>query len=280
MLYIVIGCGIVSLLDLLQFHQIYDLLCFDRAAILKGQVWRLITYVFTMKSTNPLMTLILLYCYYSIGSALERNWGTLRFNLYYLAGVLFMDIFAMAFGGIQIPAGNIRYDFSNFYSAGMINYLHLSMLICFATTYPDTQFYLFFFIPIKAWILALIYLIITIFDVVSMSIPLMCFPHNLFPLVALANYFLFFGEDIVNVLPLSWRVKMRRKSPGKTKVQQTGSVPFQTKAKPATPSYTHRCTVCGKTDVSNPELEFRYCSRCNGYFCYCEDHISNHTHIE
>jgi hypothetical protein len=99
-----------------------------------------------MKSTNPLMTLILLYCYYSIGSALERNWGTLRFNLYYLAGVLFMDIFAITFGGIKIPAGNILYDFSNFYSEGMINYLHLSMLICFATTYPDTQFYLFFFI--------------------------------------------------------------------------------------------------------------------------------------
>ena len=44
--------------------------------------------------------------------------------------------------------------------------------------------------------------------------------------------------------------------------------------------YTHRCTVCGRTDVSNPELEFRYCSRCKGYYCYCQDHINNHVHIE
>ena len=44
--------------------------------------------------------------------------------------------------------------------------------------------------------------------------------------------------------------------------------------------YTHKCTVCGKTDVDSPDLEFRYCSRCNGYHCYCQEHISNHTHIQ
>ena len=44
--------------------------------------------------------------------------------------------------------------------------------------------------------------------------------------------------------------------------------------------YLHKCSVCGATDTDHPELEFRYCSKCNGYFCYCEDHISNHTHIE
>ena len=46
------------------------------------------------------------------------------------------------------------------------------------------------------------------------------------------------------------------------------------------PDYNHKCTVCGRTDVSNPELEFRYCSRCSGFHCYCSEHISNHAHIE
>ena len=111
------------------------------------------------------------------------------------------------------------------------------------------------------------------------------FPYSLFPLVAIANYFLFFGKDVVNVIPLSWRINAGRvfkKQPKK----KTGTVPFPTAgsyqattAKAKEP-YTHKCTICGRTDVSNPELEFRYCSRCNGYHCYCEDHISNHTHIE
>jgi len=90
---------------------------------------------------------------------------------------------------------------------------------------------------------------------------------------------------VVNVIPLSWRINagrlVKKKSPKKT-----GTVPFPTAgsyeattAKPQAP-YTHKCTVCGRTDVSDPDLEFRYCSRCSGYHCYCEDHISNHTHIQ
>ena len=279
MLYIVLGCGIVSALDILGYNQIYNLLCFDRNAILHGQVWRLISFIFTMSSGNILMTLLLLYCYYSLGNALERTWGTLRFNLFYFTGILLMDIFAMVFGGIPVTVeiGNYKaaLDFSDFYAGSMINYLHLSMLICYATAYPETQFYVFFFIPVKAWILALIYLGVTLFEVVQMSVPNWLFPHNLFPLVAFANYFLFFGKDIQNLFPLSWRYRKKRPA----SPRQTGTVSFQGK-KNTTPCYTHRCTVCGRTDATNPELEFRYCSRCNGYFCYCEDHINNHTHME
>ena len=280
MLFIVIGCAIVSILSLMGYPQIYNILCFDRAAILRGQVWRLITYIFTMSSSNIFLTLLLLYCYYSLGRSMELSWGTLRFNLYYFTGIILMDIFAMACGGIEaagIPLEIISY----YYTGNMTNFLHLSLLLCFATQNPDNRFVVFFVIPIRAWILALIYIGVTIFQVVQMSIPVMIFPHNLFPLVALANYFLFFGSDVVNVLPPKWRYKLQYRKPKEKKVKQTGSIPF-TKEKPkkAQASYTHRCTVCGRTDVSNPELEFRNCSRCNGYFCYCQDHISNHTHVE
>ena len=281
MLYIVIGCGIVSALHMLQYDQIYELLRFDRSKILQGEVWRLISYVFTMSGSHPLLTLLLLYCYYSLGRALEHSWGTLRFNLYYFTGILLMDIYAMAFGGIEIPVqdGLVTkvYNFSSFYSGSMTNYLHLSMLICFATTYPETRFFVLFIIPIKAWILALIYLAVTVFDVISMTVPNNMFPHNLFPLVALSNYFLFFWKDVGNLIPYSWR---RKRQPKKAPPRQTGTIPFSGAKKENAPAYTHRCTVCGRTDVSNPELEFRYCSRCNGYFCYCEDHINNHSHIE
>ena len=280
MLFIIIGCGVVSALSLMGYPQIYNILCFDRDAILRGEVWRLITYIFTMSSSNIFLTFLLLYCYYSLGRIMEMSWGTFRFNLYYFTGIILMDVFAMACGGIEVAGIPLQY-ISYYYTGNMTSFLHLSLLLCFATQNPDNRFVIFFVIPIRAWILALIYLGVTLFQVLQMSIPVMIFPHNLFPLVALANYFLFFGSDVVNILPPKWRYKLQYRKPKEKKPKQTGTVPF-TREQPKKTSvpYTHRCTVCGKTDVSNPELEFRYCSRCNGYFCYCQDHISNHTHIE
>ena len=137
----------------------------------------------------------------------------------------------------------------------------------------------FFVIPVRAWIFALIDLGLTIYEVTQLT-RLGLFPFSLLPLVAIGNYFLFFGKDVVNVFPLSWR-NWFRKLFGKKPRATTGQTPFRPQAAPKKqPLYTHRCTVCGRTDVSNPELEFRYCSRCKGYFCYCQDHISNHTHVE
>ena len=114
----------------------------------------------------------------------------------------------------------------------------------------------------------------------------MSFPNNYFSVISLANYFLFFGSDVRNVLPLSWRLNARRlfkKQPvqqKKAKVIQFDAGSYEAaKATPKAP-YTHRCAICGRTDISNPELEFRYCSRCKGYHCYCEEHINTHSHIQ
>jgi uncharacterized paraquat-inducible protein A len=167
--------------------------------------------------------------------------------------------------------------------ADMGSYLNFSLFITYATLYPNSQFLLMFIIPVKAWIFALVYLAITLWDV--FSIPM---PHALFPLIALVNYFLFVGKDVVNVIPLSWQANFRRLFRKKKNYapKQAKTIPFSnagsyeaTVASVNAP-YTHRCTVCGKTDVTHPDLEFRYCSRCNGYHCYCEEHISNHTHVK
>ena len=74
------------------------------------------------------------------------------------------------------------------------------------------------------------------------------------------------------------RVKNHRQTPPRQRPGANWAADYQKNAghKP----YHHRCTVCGRTDTENPKLEFRYCSRCSGYHCYCEDHISNHAHIE
>ena len=268
MLYITLGSAIVYIMSMFDRQgTLYYLLNFDREKILQGQIWRLFTYAFTYNGGNILLTAVGLVCYFSLGRAMENAWGTFRFNLFYLTGIVLMDAFAMLFGGWA-----------------SIYYLNLSLFLGYATLYPDAHFLLFFFIPVKAWIFAILDLALTLYDVISMA---SYFPYNLFPLVAIANYFLFFGKDVLNVIPLSWRMNAKRlfrkkpsgqKKSGVIHFNSAGSYQAST-ASVKTP-YTHRCTVCGRTDVSNPELEFRYCSKCQGYHCYCEDHISNHTHIQ
>jgi len=273
MLYITLASGLVYLITYITNDaRLFGALMFDRALILKGQVWRLFTFPLAsltlLSERSILLAAISLLCYFSLGRAMEKSWGTLRFNLYYLTGVLMMDVFSMIVG-----------TYADAY------YLNLSLFLGYATMYPNAQFLLFFIIPVKAWLFALVDLVLTVFAIFS-------FPYYgqlpgcLFPLVALLNYFLFFGKDVANVFPMSWRVNCRRLFKKKKKNAQYKTVPFPTAgsyqatvAQPKAP-YSHCCTICGRTDISNPELEFRYCSRCNGYHCYCEDHISNHTHIQ
>ena len=266
MLYVSVGTAVVYLMSIfLRNYTLYNALAFNRDAILQGQVWRLVTYPFTSYHPNPFLQMISLLCYFSLGRAMENQWGTFKFNLFYFTGVILMDIYGMIFN-----------------CAADVYYLNMSLFLSYATMYPHASFLLFFIIPVKAWIFALFDLVIVLgglfFDP---------FPYNLFPVIALANYFLYFGKDVLNVIPISWRTNARRLlRKGKAKPSQPKVIPFPTAgsyeastAKPQAP-YTHRCTICGKTDVSHPDLEFRYCSRCSGYHCYCEEHISNHTHIE
>ncbi len=276
MLYIVLGSAVVYLYTMVTGdNTLYSLLYFDRDLILKGQVWRLFSYALTYSGGNILITAIGLFCYYSLGRAIENSWGTLRFNLFYLSGIVLMDAFAMIVGGFVGEAGYLMSYMVD------ISYLNMSLFLAYATMYPDAHFLLFYIIPVKAWIFALIDLAMIVYYLFAYP-----FPFNLFPLVALGNYFLFFGKDVRNVIPLSWRANFRRLFRKKPKNGQGAkTVPFPTagsyQATVATPKapYTHRCTVCGRTDVSHPDLEFRYCSKCNGYYCYCEEHISNHTHV-
>ena len=283
MLYIALGNAIVLIMTMVNGGDaLYELLCFDKGKILQGQVWRLVTYVFT-QSGGGYLALLFLYFFYMLGKHVENSMGTLKFNLFYFSGVILMDVFAMAFCPILPEDGYVTEEMYTFLSAvmpeyyGMAYYLHLSLILAFATLHPESRFMIFFIIPVKAWVIALIYLLLECVAIFNLSYPVLYFPHNLFPLVALGNYLLFVGGDIKNLIPMSWRVKLsKKKAPKKTEpIVFTRPEPG-----PYAKAYTHRCSVCGRTDVSNPELEFRYCGRCNGYHCYCEDHIHNHQHIE
>ncbi len=262
MLYISLGCALVYIMTLIDNSAtLYAMLRFDRDAILHGQVWRLVTYPLTYYISNPLLMAISLLCYYSLGRAMENIWGVCRFNLFYLSGVVLMDIYCLIFGG-----------------AADAYYLNLSLFLSYATLYPDAQFLFLFIIPVRAWIFAVLDLALVIFGLFGP------FPGNLFPVVSLLNYFLFFGKDVLNVIPMSWQANARRlfrkKPKGSKPIPFPNAGSWEASTAKVQQPYTHRCTVCGRTDVSDPDLEFRYCSRCKGYHCYCQDHINNHVHIQ
>lgn len=269
MLYICIGNAVVYLLSMFaQNYFLYYLLCFDRASILKGQIWRLFTYPLTTYSgmgggLDLLLVAISLFCFYSIGMVIERSWGTLRFNLFYLSGVVMMDIFCMLIPGCRADA----------------SHLNTSLFLAYATMFPDATFLFMMIIPIKAWFFAILELVLVLLSVIQNR-----FPYNLFPIIAIANYFLFFGSDVLNIFPLSFRLKLQKLFRVKPKAKGPKVIHFHVTQNPQQEkeqqNYNHRCTVCGRTDVTNPELEFRYCSKCKGYYCYCQDHINNHVHIQ
>jgi len=276
MLYVAIGNIIIWLMSMIDpSNVLYSILCFDRNAILHGQIWRLVSYIFTylLDSTGltTMLGFITLLCYFFIGKTLEQYWGILRFNCYYLMGLLLMDIPCLIFG----------------FSATAY-YLNLSLFLAIATIVPDTKFYLFYIIPVKAKYLAWFDIIMTIYEIVRLlaivilgGYPLPYYVYAFLPLIALLNYILFFGKDIANILPDFMRHRSSKTQRSFRAAQRPSAAwssdySNSTGAKP----YRHKCTVCGKTDVTNPELEFRYCSKCAGFYCYCSEHINNHAHIQ
>ena len=285
MLWICISSALVFLLSLFN-DSLVSLLYFDAAAILRGQVWRLITYIFTFAvSSGPLfyrffVAVLSIMFYYWVGTLLENTWGTLRFNLFYLLGIVLSDAAALG-----LHAG---FGFPMVISS---HYLNLSMFLAVATLIPEQKVYLYMILPVKMKWLAWLDLGFTLYSIIRV---LVLWPHYnyhigillyaLFPLVALLNYFIFFGRDVKNLLPGR---HLHQKRPGRVRRQKTVAEPQPDpdwaknyRSESGQRPYRHKCTVCGRTDTDCPDLEFRYCSKCAGYFCYCIDHINNHTHIQ
>lgn len=258
MLYIVIGNIIVYLFSIMDTTNTFVYyLYFNPQLILQGQVWRLITFIFIPTTSGLLFVALMLYFYYFIGSTLEREWGSGKFTIYYIFGILLTIIYGFI-SGLLTNSGYMLLDSS---------YINLSMFFAFAALFPETRVLLFFFIPIKIKWLAIVD---AAFFAISMLIT--PFPLNLLPLVAVANFFLFCGN-------LVFGDAFRRARANNKNATQFRTAVHRAKYEEAQQPYRHKCAVCGRTDTEYPNLEFRYCSRCAGYRCFCSDHINNHVHF-
>ena len=253
----VIGFGVMYLMP-----EMVDYLTLEPALILRGQVWRLISWVLIPPKTNLISLVFLVLLYYSLGTALERTWGSFRYNVYIFSGLLFtvLAVFGLyAFYyfryGVEVPLSVI----------GLIgtNYITMSIFLAFAAIYPNMEVMLYFILPIKMKWMALVYVVLAGYDFLNGGIGIRVAIG-----ASLLNFVIFF---------LSTR-NFKRFGPR----EQARKAKFKKQSRPHM-TYTngahHRCAVCGRTELDDPCLEFRFCSKCNGNYEYCQDHLFTHEHV-
>lgn len=251
MRYIVIANAVFWVMGAIN-PVLMNYMLFNPALILRGQIWRLISFVFIPPSTGVL-AFIAFYFYYWIGSTLEQQWGTGQFTIYFFTGVI-----------LTILYGFLIYFITGRSVSLSSTYIFLSMFFSFAALFPDMQVLFMFIIPVKMKYLALVDAGFFLLSVITTP-----FPENLLPVVAVLNFLIFCGGELKNLLP-------RRQSRSTINFKRESA---RIRREESRKLYTHKCAVCGRTDADYPNLEFRYCSRCAGYHCFCADHINNHIHF-
>ena len=278
-LYLIIGYAIGYLIYYV-YPNLYSLITFNPYYILKGQVWRIVTWIVTMPEQLGIFTIIMLFLYYSLGKSLVRTWGDYRFNVYILLGVLFTVVGSMLlYVALCLIDGTSVFEAANLGkivgSRVSTYYINMSIFLAFAATYPDMQLLLYFIIPVKVKWFGYIYGAFILFDMVSAfrySIPEGVVTSVLI-LSSLLNFVIYFFTTRKRITGAGPTIKQKVK---KTKYKQ--SVEQAQKQSFYDGGARHKCYVCGRTELDNPNLTFRFCSKCSGSKEYCEDHLFTHQH--
>ena len=229
--------------------------------ILHGQIWRIVSWLLIPPPTSNLVfVLIMLLFYYSLGETLEITWGAFRYNVYILGGVLFTVIgaFLLYFMMGANPFLSMAYSmaFSTYY-------INLSIFLAFAANYPDMQVLFMMIIPMKMKWLAVLDIAYLLYDMVKGG-----WGIRTVILASLLNFIIYF---------LSTR-NYQRISPKEIHRKQQFQRAVHPKMAPGVTK--HKCAVCGRTEKDGDDLEFRFCSKCNGNYEYCQDHLFTHKHIQ
>lgn len=261
----VIICYVVGYFLAYFNPSLLSLLSLEPALILRGQIWRIITWVIYPPSMSNVLWFVIaiVFFYYPIGTSLERTWGSFRYTLYIFSGILFSVIGAF-----------ILYFITGAYGIGSLfntYYISLSVFLAYALSYPDMQILLWFVIPIKMKWMAWVYGAIIVYNMISyvrvglwvMAVPI---------LASLLNFVLFFFSNR----------NMHRYNPKEVhRRREFKKAMAQSRVNPATGGITkHKCAICGRTEKDDPNLEFRFCSKCNGNYEYCQDHLFTHQHVK
>lgn len=268
-LILIFGYAIGYVLQLTQTSILQYLTLDPYQIIHNGQIWRLVTWLFVPPSSFDFFTLIMLYFYYKIGTLLEQIWGTVKYTRYILGGIVLTLVagfvmyiwlrYVNGYTGANLEyasALNSLYGFSTYY-------INLSIFVGYAATFPDMRVLFFFIIPLKVKVLGIIDVLLLAYMFITTPLLGVKFAIG----AALLNIGIFLLTSKVAIDPKQIKRRQAFNKEVKTAVKMHAAT-------------RHKCAVCGRTDETNPELEFRYCSKCNGNYEYCQDHLFTHEHVK
>ncbi|MCR5654268.1 MAG: rhomboid family intramembrane serine protease [Lachnospiraceae bacterium] len=254
---------------------LYSYITLNPYKILHGQVWRLVSWLLIPPGDLSILTLVVLYCYYSIGTLLERTWGTFRYNVFIFSGIIFtiigsfvvllvLSVIALPSGGDMEVVAQLMSSMDSMFST---YYVSMSIFLAFAITYPDMRMLFMFIIPIKCKVLGIIYVIMMAYQII------MAFHINLiYGIVTLSVI----GFSLLNVLVFFIITRKGFRTPQQFKRQQN----FKKRTMQPKGVTRHKCAICGRSEESDPGEEFRFCSKCEGNYEYCSKHIYTHVHVK
>lgn len=238
-------------------------------AILHGQVWRLITWlIIPPETSNIFFVLIMLYFYYSIGTTLERTWGSYRYNVYIFGGILFTVLgsfalmgYSYAFRSETIMVYGAENYFRSVATLFSTYYVNMSIFLAFAATFPDASVLLMFVVPVKMKWMGIAYAGLLAVQFLMGSV------YNKFVIAASLMNFLVFWFTSKNHMHMTPKQIHRRQE-------------FKRDVRKSTSITRHKCAICGRTEMDSPGMQFRFCSKCEGNYEYCEEHLYTHTHVK
>ncbi len=272
--FILIACYVIGYLLNWLAPTLLNYLTLNPYAILHGQVWRLVTWVIAPPSSFDIFTIIMLLFYFNLGTSLERTWGTWQYNVYIFTGILLtvigsficMGLYYLILGDALTPqvANTLFYLGAQQFSTYFIN---MSIFLAFAATFPDAQVLLMFVIPVKVKWLGIVYGIFLLVELVEYYSLGMYYWFAVAGIAAsLLNFVVFYLKN-KNYMHLNPR-QVKRKMEFKQDIKRNSRI---TK---------HKCAICGRTEEDDPTLEFRFCSKCNGNYEYCQYHLFTHEHVK
>lgn len=282
MRYVVAMYVVGYIINLLNPAFYMQWLMFDVDMVFRhGQVWRLITFLVQPPENNIFFMALMVYVYYSIGTTLEKIWGTFRFNLFYFMGVL-SNIIAVL---IIYLITYLRFGYGQSFPISL-EYLNMSMLLAFAVTFPEVRFLLMFIIPVKGKWLSIGYVIYFAYKILVSFIAdpfygLLTAIVIIVPMLNVLVYFLMVKRYLISPVQIKRRNDFKRSyREGAAAGYTTTNIRPEGSSKSSTVITRHKCAVCGRTELDGDNLQFRFCSKCNGNYEYCQDHLFTHEHIQ
>ena len=256
--------------------QISVYMIFDGKSIIEGhQYWRIFTWIFFPPRGIDLWTLIMLFFYYTAGNRIEMAVGTFLYNVYTIGGYIISSVSVTV-------ASYISYNLDQpVYAVNITYYMLISIFLTYAYIYKDSIMLLMMLFPIKAKWLALFDLILLAYEFIYANL------IGRVTIVACIFNFLVFYLANESYRRRGYRnsAYMKRKQASKRKKSRftvvDGGASDGTPGKTTPQSITrHKCATCGRSERDGDELEFRFCSKCNGNYEYCSEHLYTHEHIK